>query len=152
MVWFEVVGWGGSVVLVWSILQGRVLRLADRGVIEYRRIEGLPPAEVPAALAEADVVLDHFGIGNYGVLTCQAMAAGRVTVSHVHERVRSRVPEPLPVVEATPDDVGEVVERLLDDPDAAREQAARGPGFVARLHDGRHSARVLAGFLGVPAP
>lgn len=33
MVWFEVLGWGGSAVLVWSILQGRVLRLRAWGLL-----------------------------------------------------------------------------------------------------------------------
>lgn len=127
-------------------------RLDAEGLIEYRPIEGVPHAEMPARFADADIVVDHMGIGNYGVVTCEAMATGRVTVSHVHERVRERVPLELPVVEARPDTLEQVVRDLCADRDRAREIAARGPAFVAELHDGRRSAQVLQPFLGVTAP
>jgi glycosyltransferase involved in cell wall biosynthesis len=126
--------------------------LVDRGLIEYRRIEDVPYAEMPALIKSADIVLDHFGIGNYGVVTCEAMATGRVSISHIHDRVRARVPEPIPTIEATPDTLAAVIEKVLDDRDAARETAAEGPAFVRRWHDGRRSAAALAPFLGLDLP
>src|SRR5205823_5412132 len=75
-----------------ELIEPVLTRLEEKGLITYRRIEGLPAAQVPALIRSADVVLDHFGIGNYGVLTCEAMATGRVSISHIDERVRSRVP------------------------------------------------------------
>ncbi|WP_067070132.1 hypothetical protein [Carbonactinospora thermoautotrophica] len=132
-----------------DLIEPVVRRLHDKGVIEYRRLEKVPPAELVAFVQDADIVLDHFVIGNYSVLTCQAMAAGRVTVCHVHERVRKRVPAEIPVVEADPTTIGEVLEWILAERDQARALAAAGPGFVREFHDGRMSAAVLAGFLGV---
>jgi glycosyltransferase involved in cell wall biosynthesis len=126
--------------------------LVDRGLVEYRRIEGVPPKDVPALMRSADIVLDHFGIGNYGVVTCEAMASGRISISHIHERVRARVPQPIPTLEATPDTLAAVIEKVLDDRDAARATAAEGPGFVRRWHDGRRSAAALAAFLGRDTP
>jgi hypothetical protein len=117
------------------------------GLITYRRIEGVPAASVPELLRAADVVLDHFGIGNYGVLTCEAMATGRVSISHIHERVRARVPVEIPTLEATPDTLADVLRRVIDERDWARSVAAAGPGFVRDWHDGRRSAAVLAPFL-----
>jgi hypothetical protein len=122
--------------------------LHDRGRIEYRRIEGVPHAEMPKLVAEADLVLDQFVLGLYSVAAVEGMAAGRLVLAHVHDRVRARVGRPLPVVEATPDDLVDVIEGLLADRDAARAIAAQGPGFAAELHDGRRSAAVLAPFLG----
>lgn len=123
-------------------------RLAAEGLIDYRSLREVPAREVPAQLREADVVVDHLVIGNYGVLACQAMAAGRVTVGHVHDRVRRRVPRDIPIVEADPATFEAVLRSTLDDRCAARAQAAQGPQFVRELHDGRASARVLASFLG----
>jgi len=126
-----------------------VLRpLAERQVIEFRLVTGLPPAEAAALIAEADVVVDQLLLGLYGVLACEALAGGRVVLGHLGDTLRRRVDLPVPIVEVTPRTLSEVVEQLLDERDAAREQAAQGPSFVRAVHDGRRSAAVLAPFLG----
>lgn len=135
-----------------ALIEPAVQALHDKGLIEYRRLDGVAPERMPAVLAEADVVLDHFVIGNYGVLTVQALAQGRVTVGHVHPRVRDRLPEPLPVIEATPGDLGEVLERIVAERSWAQGVAAQGPTYSRRWHDGTHSGHVLARSLGLGHP
>lgn len=130
-----------------ELIEPVLARLEDDGLITYRRIEGVAAAEVPALIRSADVVLDHFGIGNYGVLTCEAMATGRVSISHIHERVRARVPVGIPTLEATPDTLAEVLRRVLDEREWARSVAARGPAFVRDWHDGSRSVSALTPFL-----
>ena len=92
-------------------------------------------------------MVDLVLLGLYGGLACEAMSAGRLVLGNVGERLRSRVPAEVPVVEVTPADLGEVLERFLSDPRAAREVAERGPAFVGQFHDGRYSSEVLADFL-----
>ena len=117
-------------------------------MIRYRAARGVAPEAMPALLAEADVVLDQFSLGSYGVLACEAMAAGRVVVGNVGGRVRDRVRdlvgEDPPLVQATPDDLEDVLRGLLADPDGARAAALRGLDFVGRVHDGHRSGQVLA--------
>lgn len=124
-------------------------RLAAEGVLRYERITDVPPEAMPDLLGRADVVLDQFALGSYGVLACQGLALGRVVVGHVAAHVRERVPAPVPVVEADPTTIEAVLRGLAADPEAARAAAAAGPEFVARFHDGARSAQVLAGFLGL---
>jgi glycosyltransferase involved in cell wall biosynthesis len=127
----------------------RVLRpLADRGLIELRMVTGLPPEQAAELIRAADVVVDQLLLGLYGVLAGEAMASGRVVLGHLGDSLRALVDHPIPVIEADPRTLQDVVERLLDDPDAARKVAAQGPGFVAAVHDGRRSAQVLAPFVG----
>ncbi len=125
--------------------------LHDAGLIEYRRIERIPAAEMPAAYASADIVMDQFRIGSYGVAACEAMAAGRVVVGNVtetvRERVRHRTGVALPVVQAEPATIRDVVERLVAERDAGVAAAAAGPVFVREVHDGTFSGRVLRPFL-----
>lgn len=127
-------------------------RLEAEGLVEYRRLTGVPAAEMPAVYADADIVLDQFRIGNYGVAACEAMAAGRLVVSHVTTQVRDHVrtmsSKDLPVVEATPETIETVLRDVVARRAHFRAVAAQGPGFVADLHDGATSARVLAPFLG----
>jgi len=123
-------------------------RLAEEGLIVYRSLRDVPASSTAALIRDADVVVDHIVIGNYGVLACQAMAAGRLTVGHIHERVRRRVGRPVPVLEATPLTLEAVLRSALKDPTTVADLAASGPEFVRDLHDGRVSAQVLATFLG----
>jgi len=123
--------------------------LVDAGRIELRLVTGMMPAQAAELIRSADVVVDQVLLGLYGVLACEAMSAGRLVLGNVGERLRSRVPADVPVVEVTPTDIGHVLEAFLRDPSAAREVAGRGPAFVRRFHDGRYSSRVLADFLNV---
>ncbi|WP_329004041.1 glycosyltransferase [Kribbella sp. NBC_00709] len=130
--------------------------LADRGLITYRRVEGVDPADMPAVYRDADIVLDQFRIGSYGVAACEAMAAGRIVVGHIAPHVRARVAAEtgleLPIVDATPDTIEQVVLDLIAHPETSREFAARGPAFVEQVHDGRWSAKALAPFVEQPNP
>ena len=107
----------------------------------------MPPAQAGELIRSADIVVDQVLLGLYGVLACEAMAAGRLVLGHVGERLRARVPADVPVVETTPDDLAEVLDHVLEDRLAAQLAAAQGPPFVERFHDGRYSSDILAGFL-----
>ena len=126
-------------------------QLADRGLIEYRRIRGVQPEQMPAVYREADIVLDQFRIGSYGVAACEAMAAGRVVLGHVTPAVRQTILDlagmPLPIVEATPSSLEDVMLGLLDDRSRSIAAGAAGPAFVREIHDGRRSATALSEFL-----
>lgn len=122
-------------------------RLHDEGVIEYVELKGIPNDEMPRVFADADVVLDQFRSGDYGVGACETMAAGRIVMAHVSDQVRTEVERhagvPLPIVETEIDNV----ERVLRDVASRREHyraiAAHGPEFVRRLHNGDFSRSVL---------
>ncbi|WP_449283255.1 glycosyltransferase [Leucobacter sp.] len=131
-------------------------RLAAAGRIDYRPVAGIPHAEMPAAYRAADIVVDQFRVGDYGVAACEALAAGRLVISHVSDRVRERTLEltgdALPVVEATPETLDAVLADVARHPGHYAEIAAGGPGFVRRHHDGRRSGLVLAEWMGCAAP
>ena len=121
--------------------------LIRSGVVEFSLVTGTAASRMPAVFAEADIVIDQFRAGSYGVAACEAMAAGRVVIGHVLPFVRDRVEAefgiPLPIVEATPDTLAETVRRLADDRPAAQAIAAAGVDYVAAVHSGPASARAL---------
>lgn len=122
-------------------------RLHDEGLIDFVQLNRVPNDEMPAVVASADVVLDQFRVGDYGVAACEAMASGRVVVAHVTKQARSVVENhagmALPVVEATPLTLEKVLRDIVANRDAYRDRARRGPDFVTRLHDGTFSRDVL---------
>ena len=125
--------------------------LAARGLIEYRRIGRVPFGEMPAVYREADVVLDQFRLGSYGAAACEAMAAGRVVVGNLSDDVRTRVRDltglAVPVVQATPATLAEVVEALVENRAEAVAAGRAGRAFVESVHSGRRSVAVLGTFL-----
>ncbi len=129
--------------------------LAREGLIEYRRVENVDPADMPDVYRDADIVVDQVRLGGYGVAACEAMAAGRVVLGHVADRVRQHILDEtgleLPIVEVTPDSLDTAVRDLVADRDRARSVAVRGAAFVGSVHDGRRSAAVLARFLRDPS-
>lgn len=130
-----------------ALIEPTVSAFAASGAADFRVIDSAPASQMSRVYADADIVLDQFRLGSYGVAACEAMAAGRVVVGHVLPAVRQRVLDAtgyeLPIVEATPDTLGDVLTELTDDIPRARRIAAAGPEFVAAVHDGRASAHAL---------
>jgi hypothetical protein len=130
-------------------------RLAAEGLIDYRRIVDVPHSSMPAFYAEADIVLDQFLLGSYGVAACEAMASGRLVIGHVDALARATVSErtglSLPVHEATVGTLESEIRRIVGQPELFAAARAAGPAFVEAVHDGRRSAAALAPFLTVAA-
>ncbi len=116
------------------------------GLIDYRREQDVRPADMPALVANSDIIIDQFALGSYGVFACEGMAASRVVVGHVSPAVRAHAVG-LPILEATPNTLRHVLTGCLEDRSAAQETAIRGPEFIAAFHDGRRSAEILADFI-----
>jgi glycosyltransferase involved in cell wall biosynthesis len=135
-----------------ELLDRLLAELVRHRVIEYRRFAEVPPSQMPAVYREADIVVDQIsGIADYGVAACEAMAAGRIVVSHVstdvRDQVRQRTGLELPIIEATPENICETIIGLVDDADSASSVASSGPAFVRQVHDGSLSAEILAPFV-----
>lgn len=135
-----------------SALIDPILRdLHDAGLIEYLRMEGVQSRFMPELYKRADVVLDQFRLGLYGVAACEALAAGRVVLGHVDPFSRDHVHRTtglrLPIVEATPATLRDVILDVLDRRAHYRSVARDGIAFVRQVHDGRASAQELRRFL-----
>lgn len=124
-----------------------VAKLVDEGLIEYREIRNVTNEEMRDVFADADVVLDQFRAGDYGVGACEAMAAGRLVLTYVAEQVRTEVERHagmrLPIPDVTVDSLETVLRDVASDRDPYRELASTGPEYVRRLHDGEFSRDVL---------
>lgn len=130
-----------------ALIEPTVVKLHEAGVVKYLPARGVPHAEMADLMRQADVVLDQFILGSYGVAATEAMAAGRVVVGHITSDVRKTVASttglPLPIVEATPDTLELVLRALAHDPERRAALAAEGRTFARTVHDGRRSASIL---------
>lgn len=117
-----------------DVIDREMSELAEQGRVIYRSEEGLTRTDMVAALQAADIVIDSLAIGDHGLLSVEAMAAGAIAVGHIAPENRDRNPG-VPVVEATIDTVQEVVRDLASDP--ARRSTLRQEGLrhVRERHD-----------------
>jgi hypothetical protein len=129
------------------LIHDTLLGLDSEGLIEYQALSGVPAFEMPKVIAEADIVLDQFRIGSYGVAAVEAMSTGRVVVGHVAQEVRSIVMSQtgskLPVVEATPATLAQVLREICENRTFFQNVALEGHDFVRAIHSGKFSATVL---------
>jgi hypothetical protein len=125
--------------------------LAEAGRIEYRQYNGIPPADMPAIIADVDVLIDGVSLGLYGTTAVEGMAAGRVVLANI-DRVIDKPGEVPPIINVDSSTIEEVLEDVLNRPARYRKIASSGPEYVRKYHDGRFGASQLAGFLAVDVP
>jgi len=124
-------------------------RLHDEGLIEYRSVTGVPPAEVRSLVEWADIVIDKIGLGVTGVMGAEVMASGRLLIGEVDQIVRDELPD-LPLIQGSIRTLEPVIRDLVADRSTWAARAAAGEAFARKYHDGRYSAEVLAKWIGVP--
>ena len=124
-------------------------RLHDEGLIEYRSVTGVPPAEVRTLVEWADIVIDKIGLGGTGVMGAEVMASGRLLIGDVDQIVRDELPD-LPLIQSSTGTLEQVIRGLVADRSTWAARAAAGQAFARKYHDGRYSAAVLAKWMGVP--
>jgi hypothetical protein len=122
--------------------------LIATGRIRYERVTGMQPADAAALVRRAHIVIDQLLLGLYGVLACEGLASGAVVLGHLGDPLRSRVPEEVPVVEVTVDDLRERLDEVLDELPSLLALGPERRAFVERWHDGRYAATVLNEFVG----
>ncbi len=127
-----------------------VERLRGEGLaVELDVVEGLPHAEALRRYAVADLLIDQLHIGWYGGLAVECMALGKAVVCRLRREDFTCLPpgmaDELPVIDAGPDDLAEVLRRLIAlGRDGLRDIGARSRRYVERWHDPARIASMLA--------
>jgi glycosyltransferase involved in cell wall biosynthesis len=128
-----------------------VERLRSEGVdFEFELIESLPRAEARQAYERAHVLVDQLLAGWYGGLAVELMALGKPVIAYIRRDDLARVPaelrDELPVIDAQPGTVTDVLRRCLTtERELLPEAGARGRAYVEHWHDPLAVARRLKG-------
>jgi glycosyltransferase involved in cell wall biosynthesis len=88
--------------------------------------------------AGATVLVDQLLCGWYGGVAVEAMALGIPVVAYLNEKHLQEIPSAMraeiPIVSATPETVGDVLAKLLQNRGWRRELSERGKSYVLRWH------------------
>lgn len=126
-------------------IRAAMAELGDQ--IDFREIHNLSREQMVQAFSEADIVIDQLRMGLYGVTSIEAMAIAKPVVAQLGQSVRDRIKErtgqEVPIVEATGDNIAEVVAYLASDPDQREHLGAAGVAYVQRVHSPEVVAKTL---------
>ncbi len=117
---------------------------------EFTLIENMPHAEARAAYSKADILVDQLLLGWYGGLAVEFMALAKPVVCYLREDDLGFLPKgmraDLPIIQATPDSLRDVLRDLLTTRRAElAEIGRRSRRYVETWHDPLAISRVLVG-------
>ena len=125
-----------------DLIEPVLIKLRDEGLISYHSYfaagQTLKHAEVPAAMAEADLVIDQY-LGVIGVFPIEALAAGRLVMSYVPTDAGE-----VPIINITPDTFESELRRVARE----RPRQTTGIEYAKRWHDGTESVLAVAEVFG----
>ncbi|MDF1544058.1 MAG: hypothetical protein P1R58_03020 [bacterium] len=109
--------------------------LKDQLPFEFRLIQNVSRSEALNVMAEADIFLDQFVIGENGLASLEAMAFGKPTVCYIKQSVAEQQSDDFPIVNATADSLPTVLAQLIEDGQARARLGREGRAFVEKYHD-----------------
>lgn len=113
-----------------------VERLKAKGLkFDFKMVRQLTQKEFYQLLSECDVYIDELRCGSHGVTAVESMAMGKPTISYIREDLVHRYPEDLPLVNANPDTIEAVLERLILDAQLRVEIGISSRQYVEKYHD-----------------
>ena len=96
------------------------------------------------------MVVDSLRIGDHGLISTEAMAAGCIALAHIHPRNRERIPG-VPVVEVEAGTLGTVVGGLAANPERRSELRKAGLAWVSARHSHQAIGALLDSLYARPA-
>lgn len=116
-------------------VEDAVRSLLRRLRFEYRRVENVSHSQALSMYREADIIIDQVLCGSYGMLSVEAMAMGKAVVAYIRDDVKKRQPRDLPIVSATPETLGTVLQDLIINPEKRRQAGIKGRAYAEKHHD-----------------
>jgi len=95
----------------------------------------LTQSEMYKEISNCDVYIDELKCGSHGVTAVETMAAGKPTITYIREDLLEYFPPDLPLVNANPDTIQDVLERLILDSIYRNDIGKKSRAYVEKYHD-----------------
>ncbi|WP_419874308.1 glycosyltransferase family 4 protein [Candidatus Pristimantibacillus sp. PTI5] len=126
-----------------DIIVQAVNRLKSIVDFDYVQIENMKNEEALAWMARADIIVDQLKLGIYGTVSIEGMLMGKPVICYVRDDLVSKYPPGLPVVNANPNTIEQVLHNLILDPKRRHELGIKGRVYAVDHHDPEKIARQL---------
>jgi hypothetical protein len=102
---------------------------------EFQLIQGVPRHWALEFVRRADIFLDQFVLGDRGIAALEAMAFGKPVICYLKPSLVEQYPPDLPIVNASQDNLAEVIAALIQDGPRRNDLGRQGRAYVERQHD-----------------
>lgn len=110
---------------------------------EYIEVQGLSINDLYEVIKSCNLVIDQMIGGYYGLLGVESMAFGKPVVAYIRPDIWNKISTDCPVYNANPDNLTEVLEKILLEPEQLEERGRQSRKYVEKYHD----AHIVAGEL-----
>lgn len=85
-------------------------------------------------IAKADIVVDEILCGAYGMTSIESMACGKPTLTFIREDLLKKYPKELPIVNANPETIYNVLKKLFRSAELRHEIGKKSREYVEKYH------------------
>lgn len=127
-----------------SFIEKAVEELKKEGYkVEFLFFDKVPNLDLRYYQAYADICVEALRQGCYGLTAIECMAMGKPVIGYIRENVLKISSPNLPIVNANPDNIKEVLRRLIENRELREEIGQQSREFVLREHDLKVVAKKL---------
>ncbi|GIQ68489.1 glycosyltransferase family 4 protein [Xylanibacillus composti] len=118
-----------------EFIEAAIAQLKREGLdFQFTLIQKMPHDKAKAAYQQADLVIDQLHIGDYGMVSIEAMAMGKAVVCYMRKDLIPKYPG-LPIVSANPDTLTDTLRHLLRKPHLLRKLGKQGRAYAQQHHN-----------------
>jgi len=127
-----------------AFIERAIAQLKSEGLnLQFTMIENRTHDKATAAYRQADLVIDQLRIGDYGMVSIEAMALGKAVICYIRNDLSPMYPD-LPIVSATPQSLTNTLRHLIRNSSLLPGLGKRGRTYAeAHHHVGKSVDRLL---------
>lgn len=116
-------------------------RLKSDHDFEFKVVNNVKADELYKEIASSDLVIDQMLVGFYGLLSIESMAMGKPVVCYIRDDIAGHSPAEMPVINANPDNLYDVLKGILSNPSVLIQTGIRSREYAEKYHNAKIIAK-----------
>lgn len=104
---------------------------------DFRVVSDIKAEDLYREIKNSDLVIDQMLVGFYGLLSIESMAMGKPVVCYIREDIIRNSPADMPVFNANPDTLYDVLKKILDNPELLNSAGEKSRIYAEKYHDAK---------------
>jgi hypothetical protein len=120
-----------------------VENLKSRYDFDFVLVQNMEREKALEIMGECDIYIDQLILGAHGYAAVEAMAFGKPVICYINSEIGRDYPQDLPIVNANPETITEVMEKLIGSAESRRKIGMESRKYAEKYHDANKIARDL---------